>query len=663
MPAVNTEARIVKTHNILLAFSVLKDEELARDFCGTVLDATDPSSRRPSFSNTTVYLCGDLAGVGAFEHELKAARRVFVIEELSTHHDGIHWPVVDKARVPLLVHGVGVLHRRFFDSDCDYFNRIRAEHGFQSLTESNKPAKAHRTGIYLTPVERHGRALHFRLLRCSSNLSGPTGNFRATDRHIVDALNLEARDLFEDPADLNHVLAQLYWNTPTTPTRKQTKAKIKGHADKTKDMPANGIMAFCTFYDQLDGLKPLAADPLDYGYKTTSGLTTLHFRLKPPVAQRPGCTLPQQFHVTLYPNSVFFMPLSTNRLYTHELRPSVLDAAKLPTRLGYVVRCSNRMAIHEDGQTFLERDGERVELEPPTAEGMAELRRLYAEENRTDAFIDYGDRFPFSMNAGDYTRPEHETEGGFQRYDVPTEGNPFEALLASVRFEGVTKGRQGAVLVDVDPMRGVPIVRTTTQYDTPAQCFGPLHVRLARQIQELASLPFALNNALIELYDNTYASMGMHSDQALDLEGGSSIAVFSCYRHPEQATPPRMLVIASKEPGGGTFEVPLTHNSVVVFSLDTNRRFTHKIVLDTNARPPDNQWLGLTFRTSRTFVQSREERMVLDGDVLLTLAEEDQRRAFYKLRGRENREMDFIYPPLTYTISPSDLMRPVPAGA
>ena len=109
--------------------------------------------------------------------------------------------------------------------------------------------------------------------------------------------------------------------------------------------------------------------------------------------------------MTLYPNSVFFMPLSTNRLYTHEIRPSQLDAARLPTRLGYVVRCSARPAVFAGGRTLLEREGARVELEPPTPEGMAELRKLYAEENRSDAFIDYGERFLFSMNAGDYSEP------------------------------------------------------------------------------------------------------------------------------------------------------------------------------------------------------------------------------------------------------------------
>ncbi|NJK32123.1 MAG: hypothetical protein HC927_06750 [Deltaproteobacteria bacterium] len=404
----NTEARIVKTNVILLVLSALEDEALVEHFCGTVLTAADLSARLPSFAGKTVYLCGDIARAAGLEHELSAAARVLIVKQLSRYDDGVPWPLVDVGRIPILVHDVGVLIRRFFDPDVDYFGQIQAEHAFQSLTESTKPGTAHRTGIYLTPVERADDELYFRLLRCSSNFSGPTENFRATDNAIVDALNAEAAELFENAARLNHVLAQIYWNAPATASSKQTKAKIKGHADKTKDMPDNGIMAFCTFYDRLDELQPLATDPFDYGQKRASALTRLHFRLKPPVAERPGCTLVQQFSVTLYPNSVFFMPLSTNRLYTHEIRPSQLDPSQLPTRLGYVVRCSSRAAVYKDGHTFLDIDGTLVELEPPTPAGMAELRKLYAEENRTDEFIDYGDEFRFSMNAGDYSKPNHD---------------------------------------------------------------------------------------------------------------------------------------------------------------------------------------------------------------------------------------------------------------
>ncbi|WP_329029016.1 MULTISPECIES: hypothetical protein [unclassified Streptomyces] len=312
-------------------------------------------------------------------------------------------PVADPGRVPVRVHDAGVYYPRFFAPEEDHFGRIRAEHAFQSLTESTKAGTAHRTGVYLTPVTRDGDELHFRLLRCSTNLSGPTENFGPTDTEIVDALNREAATLFRDHAPLNHVLAQTYHNTRATTERKQSKARISSHADKTKDMPRNGVMAFCTFYDRLDGLSPMADDPYDYGVKRASALTRLHFRLKDPADEREG--LPARFTLTLHPGSVFFMPLSTNRLYTHEVRPSTLNAEYLPTRLGYVVRCSSAEAVHRGGRTFLKGAAGPVALEEPTEAGMEELRRLYAEENRTTSFVEYGDRFPFSMNAGDYRAP------------------------------------------------------------------------------------------------------------------------------------------------------------------------------------------------------------------------------------------------------------------
>ena len=83
----------------------------------------------------------------------------------------------------------------------------------------------------------------------------------------------------------------------------------------------------------------------------------------------------------------------------------MLDADLLPTRLGYVVRCSSTEAVYQNGYTFIKRDGKLVQLKPSTQEGIDELRKLYAEENNSADFIDYGDRFLFSMNAGDYLAP------------------------------------------------------------------------------------------------------------------------------------------------------------------------------------------------------------------------------------------------------------------
>ncbi|MFJ8160464.1 hypothetical protein ACIRBY_05980 [Streptomyces sp. NPDC096136] len=399
-------ARLEDADHVLVAPSALRDTEVVRDFFGSVITPEELASASPDLARKTVYLCGDTSGIDG--RRLRAAARVFVVRELSHggHGDGDRpWNPVGLGRVPLRVHGAGVYYRRFFDPGDDHFGRIRAEHAFQSLTESTKPGTAHRSGLYLTPVRRDGDALHFRLLRCSTNLSGPTEGFRPTDTHIVEALNREAAAVFRDQAPLNHVLAQIYHNTGATAERRQSKARISAHADKTKDMPANGIMAFCTFYDRLDGLRPLDGDAFDRGVKGISGLTRLRFRLKEPAAERDAVALPPTFTVTLHPGSVFFVPLSTNRLYTHEIRPSALDAGLLPTRLGYVVRCSDTEAVHEDGHTFLKTAGGPVRLEPPTPAGMDDLRRLYAEENRTSSFVDYGGKFLFSMNTGDYVAP------------------------------------------------------------------------------------------------------------------------------------------------------------------------------------------------------------------------------------------------------------------
>ncbi|MFF8712878.1 alpha-ketoglutarate-dependent dioxygenase AlkB [Streptomyces sp. NPDC015184] len=240
----------------------------------------------------------------------------------------------------------------------------------------------------------------------------------------------------------------------------------------------------------------------------------------------------------------------------------------------------------------------------------------------------------------------------------PAEENLFAELSASARLEDVGKGRRGAVLTRTDEAGGVPLVRTTTRYGDPAQRFRTVHERLARRIQERAALPVGFNNALIESYTNAYATMGTHSDQALDLADGSFIAVFSCYRNPE-AGPPRKLIFESKESEGEKFEIPLAHNSVVAFSVESNRRLKHKIVLEASARAVENQWLGITFRMSKTLVRFHDGHVYLPQGARLMPADDEQRSEFYRLRRRENNETDFAYPSLAYTISESDLMPPV----
>jgi hypothetical protein len=243
---------------------------------------------------------------------------------------------------------------------------------------------------------------------------------------------------------------------------------------------------------------------------------------------------------------------------------------------------------------------------------------------------------------------------GFRTWAGPAADDAFEALLASARFEELGRGRRGTVLVQVDAEGAVPLVRTTTSYRAPAQRYGDIHVRLAEEIRRGGALACAFNNLLIEHYTAAYATMKRHSDQALDLADGSSIAIYSCYRDPRH--PSRRLVVTPKEPGGEPFEIPLEHGRVVAFSLETNRRFTHTIALD--RRVPENDWLGVTFRTSKTLVRFVDGQPRLADGAPLTLATEKERRDFFQLRRRENDETAFEYPPIAYTISESDLQRP-----
>jgi hypothetical protein len=74
---------------------------------------------------------------------------------------------------------------------------------------------------------------------------------------------------------------------------------------------------------------------------------------------------------------------------------------------------------------------------------------------------------------------------------------------------------------------------------------------------------------------------------------------------------------------------------------------------------PENRWLGITFRTSETFIRFKENIPYLLDGTPLQLATEEERRNFYITRGQENKSMDFKYPTMNYTLSESDLMPPI----
>jgi hypothetical protein len=287
------------------------------------------------------------------------------------------------------MHNVGVFFPKFFN-DKNYFDLIQNEHKFQSLGLSTKIGTAYREGIYLTHVEKsdNNDDLKFKLLRCSSNLDGSTDNFRKTDHEIINKVNTTKNLFFHNGADLNHVLAQIYHNSILN--GKSKKAKISIHSDKTKDMPDNGLITFCTFYKSENPFK-----------NNDAIYTKLRFELKDEVKDS---NLIRKFDITLYPNSMFIMPLSSNRLYTHEIIPSILSVDQIPTRMGYVIRCSNTDAIFSDNQTFIIKDKQKIKLDAPTDQGICDLKQLYFIENTTTKKVDYSN-FYFSLNNGDYLKP------------------------------------------------------------------------------------------------------------------------------------------------------------------------------------------------------------------------------------------------------------------
>jgi hypothetical protein len=361
-------------------------------FCGTILPIEHHYLIQP---NTFVYVYGDINTM--IEEMVESIRdcKVYIIDELS-YNNNTDYEIITIGKVPIHIHNIGIYFRNFFDTK-DYFQSIHSEHNFYVLTESNKPGNSYRKGVYLTNVDKNNdNEYTYHLLRCSSNLDGATENFRQTDYEIIEQLNDISNQFFSEQVEFNHVLAQVYTNK--TENNKQKKAKIKKHSDKTKDMSENGLMAFCTFYDNLN---PKQKTDFDYQYKNQSVLTKLRFQLKPSVQDE---SLTKEFDILLYPNSVFIMSLFTNRLYTHEIIPPTLNIEHLPTRMGYVVRCSNTISVYKNDTPYIEYNGVLKEMHPMTEEEYKHLRDLYYQENTTTNQIQYPE-FLSSMNLGDYKQP------------------------------------------------------------------------------------------------------------------------------------------------------------------------------------------------------------------------------------------------------------------
>ena len=232
--------------------------------------------------------------------------------------------------------------------------------------------------------------------------------------------------------------------------------------------------------------------------------------------------------------------------------------------------------------------------------------------------------------------------------ELPTIAPSFNELQTSVQFEVTGKGRLGNHIVKVSDNQ-IPLVRTTTKYNVAASVFNSAHDRIVSLINDALNVvdnnhikgPLHFNNALIEVYDYQYRKMKFHSDMALDLAADSYIALFSCYENPDELKElfTRTLIIKNKTTEEEQ-EIPLTHHSVVLFSVAANAQYSHKIIVNhTHQKKPteqDNCWLGITFRTSKTMVQFRDNSMFFENGTPLHMANEtEQREFFYVKRSRE----------------------------
>lgn len=245
----------------------------------------------------------------------------------------------------------------------------------------------------------------------------------------------------------------------------------------------------------------------------------------------------------------------------------------------------------------------------------------------------------------------------FAKHILDCSDDLFAELSTSCKFENVNKNgsRKGANLFD-DQNDQMPLVRTTTPYLLPNQRFLPIHYGIINSIKETVKIDSELNSALVEIYNLEYRTMGFHSDQALDLNENSHICIYSCYSDPT-TNDLRKLKIQHKN-NGECYDIVMEHNSVIVFDTDTNLNHLHKIVLDKVSS--NVQWLGITFRQSKTFISFIDEIPYFSStNDPLVLADEGQRKEFFRCKGCENSDLNYRYPQLNCTVSPGDLIRPL----
>lgn len=229
----------------------------------------------------------------------------------------------------------------------------------------------------------------------------------------------------------------------------------------------------------------------------------------------------------------------------------------------------------------------------------------------------------------------------FCKYRLEYWNDAFQEFFHAHAWTNLSHDRRAAMLVlpDAD---FIPIVRTTCP-TVSCWCFGLVHLRLMQAIDSASGNAHSFNNAMAEVYDPEYTKMRFHTDCALDLEDDSEICIFSCYE--DECDHPRTLVTRDKE-SGKVEEMSMDHLSVIIFDVGANSRHVHKIV----SNGCKARWLGLTLRTSKTFVTRQSVVFRHDGSKM-TAATEHDRSMLFKLKGQENKLSSFKYPHIQFSLA------------
>lgn len=242
----------------------------------------------------------------------------------------------------------------------------------------------------------------------------------------------------------------------------------------------------------------------------------------------------------------------------------------------------------------------------------------------------------------------------FRKCRLDYRNDAFLELLQSHAWTDLSPHRKAAMLVSPDA-DSIPVVRTTSP-TVACSVFQPVHLRLLHAVDIASGRAHSFNNVMAEVYDPGYTKMRFHTDCALDLESGSQICIFSCYEKEDDH--PRRLVIRDKV-NGEVEEIVMEHCSIILFDMDANIRHVHKIVSDGSGSRA--RWLGLTMRTSGTFVTPQEDEAVVfrkDGLPMLT-ATEDDKRWFFEMKKQENKSPDFKYPHIQFSLADFRLLSTV----